>query len=339
MKNTNTGKVIRLKHESCVLKKNPLGDPFVRDLMVYTPPGYVADSGKQYPVIFGIPGFTGFGEFYLYRSMFNQPFNEMLDELILDEKMPPVFYVMPDCLTKYGGSQYINSSATGDYEDYIIEELVPYVDENFPTTGMRAIMGGSSGGIGSFTLAARHPDIFCAFADHSGDSAFEYCYITDIPHYVTAMEKYDYSLEKFVASIQDRSIPKDDDFNCLLNLTAMAACYSPNPDCQPLGFELPFDIRTGEIFPEIWERWLTHDPVQMADDNIIQNNLKKLKLIYIDCGKKDQFNLLLGARQLHEKLKAHKISHHYEEYDSDHFLLRKEQKRKSIPLLAKALGK
>lgn len=333
----NTGNVIRLKHESRILMNNPLKDPFVRDLMVYTPPGYDSGSSRQYPVIFGIPGFTGFGEFYLQKSFFKQPFNEMLDELINEEKMPPVLYVMPDCLTKYGGSQYINSSATGNYEDYIIEELVPYVDENFHTSGNRAIMGGSSGGIGSFTLAARHPDIFYAFADHSGDSAFEYCYQTDIPHYITAMDKYDYSLERFVESIQDRSIPKDDDFNCILNLTAMAACYSPNPDCQPLGFELPFNIRTGEMRPQIWNRWLAHDPVRMVDNREIRNNLKKLKLIYIDCGKKDQFNLLLGARQLHDKLQFHKISHHYEEYDSDHFLLRKEQKRKSIPLLANIL--
>ena len=41
--------------------------------------------------------------------------------------------VMPDCFTHFGGSQYINSTATGNYEDYYMKEIVPFVDENFRT--------------------------------------------------------------------------------------------------------------------------------------------------------------------------------------------------------------
>jgi S-formylglutathione hydrolase FrmB len=331
------GNIVYLKHESSVLKDNPLGDPHIRQFPVYTPPGYDPKATTSYPVIFGIPGFTGYGDLYLQEGMFRQPFNKMLDELIGEGKMPPVIYVMPNCLTYYGGSQYVNSSAVGDYEDYIIQELVPFIDANFPTTGRRGIMGGSSGGIGSFTLAAKHPDVFCAFADHSGDSAFEYCYLSDVPKFITAIEKYDYDLTKFKASIYDRAVPKDKSFMAVLNLMAMAACYSPNPAAEPLGFELPFDIRTGEIQSETWQRWLAFDPVHMVEPNL--SNLRQLKFIYIDCGKQDQFNLLLGARQLHAMLVCFGIDHIYDEYDSDHFLLRREQKRKSIPLLAEALSR
>jgi enterochelin esterase family protein len=333
---TTAGNIVYMQHESSVLKNNPLGDPHIRRFPVYAPPGYDAQSATGYPVIFGIPGFTGYGDLYLQESMFRQPFNEMLDELIEAGKMQPVIYVMPNCLTYYGGSQYVNSSAVGDYEDYIIQELVPFIDANFATTGARGIMGGSSGGIGSFTLAAKYPDVFRAFADHSGDSAFEYCYLMDVPPFITAMEKYDFDLAKFIAIIHDRTVPKDSSFKSILNLLAMAACYSPNPAVEPLGFELPFDIRTGEIRLELWQRWLAFDPVHMVEP--YQANLQRLKLLYIDCGKRDQFNLLLGARQLHAKLKRFGINHIYEEYDSDHFLLRREQKRKSIPLLAEALS-
>lgn len=329
------GNIVYVNHESSILKNNPLGDPYIRQFPVYIPPGYDVQGEEQYPVIFGIPGFTGYGDLYLQEGMFRQPFNEMLDELIAAEKMPPVIYVMPNCLTYYGGSQYVNSSAVGDYEDYIVQELVPFIDSKFSTTGSRAIMGGSSGGIGSFTLAAKYPEVFSAFADHSGDSAFEYCYLMDVPPFITAIEKYDYDLTKFVAVIHDRTVPKDSSFKSILNLLAMAACYSPNPAIKPLGFELPFDIRTGEIYPEIWQSWLAFDPVRMVEP--YQSNLKRLKLLYIDCGNMDQFNLLLGARQLQSKLEQFGIDHVYEEYDSDHFFLRREQKRKSIPLLAKAL--
>ena len=333
---TTPGTVVYLTHESDILKDNPLGDPHIRRFPVYTPPNYDPEAEAGYPVIFGIPGFMGYGERYLQGDMFKQPFNEMLDELINDGKMPPVLYVMPNCLTYYGGSQYVNSSAVGNYEDYIIQELVPFIDEKFRTTGSRGIMGGSSGGIGSFSLAARHPDSFCAFADHSGDSAFEYCYLADVPRFISAIEKYDHDLTRFKKVIHDRSVPKDGSFMTILGLFAMAACYSPNPSVKPLGFELPFDIHTGELHQEIWQRWLAFDPVHMVEH--YQENLKQLKFIYVDCGKRDQFNLLLGARQLHARLEGYGIDHVYEEYDSDHFLLRKEQKRKSIPLLAKALS-
>jgi enterochelin esterase family protein len=333
---TTAGNIVYIQHESSVLKNNPLGDPHIRRFPIYTPPSYEAQATNRYPVIFGIPGFTGYGDLYLQEGLFRQPFNEMLDELINAGKMPPVIYAMPNCLTYYGGSQYVNSSAVGDCEDYIIQELVPLIDANFATTGVRGIMGGSSGGIGSFTLAAKYPDVFCAFADHSGDSAFEYCYLKDVPEFITAMEKYDYDLEKFKAIIYDRSVPKDNAFKGVLNLMAMAACYSPNPAVEPLGFELPFDIHTGEIKPELWQLWLTFDPVHMVER--YQVNLRRLRLLYVDCGAKDQFNLLLGARQLHAKLDQFGIGHIYEEYDSDHFLLRREQKRKSIPLLAEALS-
>ena len=328
--------IVYVQHESSILKNNPLGDPHIRRFPVYTPPGYDARAATRYPVIFGLSGFTGYGDLYLQESMFRQPFNEMLDELIAAGKMPPVIYVMPNCLTFYGGSQYINSSAVGNYEDYIIQELVPFIDANFNTTGARGIMGGSSGGIGAFTLAVKHPDVFSAFADHSGDSGFEYCFLVDVPPFISAMEKYDYDLVKFKAIIHDRSVPKDKSFKLILSMMAMAACYSPNPAVEPLGFELPFDIHTGEMYPEIWERWLVFDPVRMVEPYLA--NLRRLEFIYLDCGKRDQFNLHLGARQLHARLDRFNIDHIYEEYDSDHFLLRREQKRKSLPLLAEALS-
>lgn len=322
-----------LEHESQVLKGNRLGDPHVRRFPVYVPPEYDASPGKRYPVIFGLTGFTGSGVNYLNRRFLFQPLDEMLDELILEQGMPGVIYVLPDCLTSLGGSQYVNSSATGRYEDYIVDELVPFIDANFRTSGMRGCIGGSSGGIGSFWLAARHPDVFQAFADHSGDAGFEYCYLGDVPQVVQALEKYDYDVAEFVRRIPEIQ-PKDRDFDMILNFVAMSACYSPNPEAPP-GFDLPVDPFTGELKPDVWEKWRAFDPVNLVEP--LADNLRRLRLIFIDCGKKDQFHLYLGSRQLHRKLEAQGIEHVYEEYDSDHFLLRREQERKSIPMVVLAL--
>lgn len=320
------------EHESDILKGNPLGDPHVRRFPVYLPPDYESSGEKRYPVIFGLAGFTGNGYSYLNRRFMFPALDEILDDLHAGG-MPGVIYVMPDCITRLGGSQYVNSSAVGNYDDYIVRELVPFIDETYRATGRHAVMGGSSGGIGAFSLAAKHPDVFEAFADHSGDSGFDSCYLNDVPKFVQAMEKYDHSVEEFVRQIPE-IMPKDDSFNTILNLVAMSACYAPNPD-SPLGFDLPFDPYTGEMRPDVWERFVQHDPVRMVEP--LQDNLRRLCLLYLDCGKKDQFHLYLGARQLHQKLEEHGIDHIYEEYDSDHFLLRKEQKRKTIAMLVDLL--
>jgi S-formylglutathione hydrolase FrmB len=328
------GKIVYLEHDSEVLKGNPRGDPHRRRFPVYLPPDYESRPQARFPVIFGLTGFTGSGVMYLNRSFQFQSYDEILDELIFQKGMPGVIYVMPDCMTYFGGSQYVNSSATGDYETYIVQELVPLIDKEFRTTGRRACVGGSSGGIGSFTLAAKHPDIFHAFANHSGDSGFEFSFLNCVPQFVQAMEKYEFQLDKFVRTIPSVQ-PKDDAFMNILVMTAMAACYSPNKNAGPPGFELPFDPYSGALRHEIWSRWLANDPVRMVET--YQENLRRLKFCFVDCGKRDQFNLFLGARQLHQKLDEFGISHVYEEYDSNHNLLRREQKKKSIPLVVNAL--
>lgn len=323
-----------ITHESEVLKGNPLGDPHVRRFPVYLPPGYAESPEKRYPVIFGLLGFGGSGIMVLNRRFLTHPgMDADLDDLVAGG-MPPAIFVFPDCLTSLGGSQYVNSSAVGRYQDYIVRELVPLIDSRFRTNGLRGCFGGSSGGIGSFTLAALYPDVFHAFADHSGDSGFENCYLSDIPKVVQAMAKYDYDVASFVRQIPDIQ-PKDDDFNNLLNMVAMSACYSPNPDARPLGFELPFDVRTGRLFPGIWAKWLSHDPVRMVEP--YAENLRKLRFRYIDCGTMDQWHLYLGSRQIHEELDKRNIDHIYEEYDSDHFLLRRQQELKAIPRMVAAL--
>jgi enterochelin esterase family protein len=269
---------------------------------------------------------------FLNRRFLTPGFDADLDDLI-EGGMPGVIYVFPDCITYLGGSQYVNSTAVGRYQDYIVQELVPLIDSRYRTNGLRGCIGGSSGGIGSFTLAALYPDVFQAFADHSGDSAFEISILHDIPAFVQAIARYDYDVASFVRQIPDIE-PRDDAFQVILNFVAMSACYAPNPNA-PMGFEMPFDVRTGRLFPDIWAKFLPHDPVHMVAR--YADNLRKLRYRFVDCGTKDQFHLYLGSRQLHEQLDAHNIGHIYEEYDSDHFLLRRQQELKTIPAMVAAL--
>jgi len=314
-------KIQTLKHSSSILRKNPLRDPFKREVLVYLPPSY-RRSNKRYPVVYLIAGFTGFGRMNLNVSAYSENIQQRLDRLIKKKNIKEMLVVMPDCMTKYGGSQYVNSSATGNYEDYLIKEIVPFIDRNFrsiPKPESRCIIGKSSGGYGAMWLAMRHPDVFGLMVSHSGDSAFEYCYAKDIPDFIVQIQKYGkghQAIKNFIKTQINFNQPKGKDFFNILNIIAMSACYSPNPKRKEYNFDLPFDIYTGEIIPEIWRKWLKFDPVRIAEH--YKKNLKKLKLIFVDCGTRDEFALQAGARIFCDKLKKMGIKYVHQEFDDGH---------------------
>lgn len=305
------GTVRFLQHESELLKANPLGDKFVRDLPVYLPPGYDA-GGEEYPVVYCLTGFTGRGRMLLNDNPFTPNLAQRMDKLIASGSIQPMIVIMPDCFTYYGGSQYINSTATGNYEDYLTKELVPFIDENFRTrrdAGSRAVMGKSSGGYGALIMGLRHADLFGLVCSTSGDCYFEYCYPNDFAKAFRIMEGDPAAfMRKFWSSEKHG---KDD--HAALNTIGMSACYSPNGT----SFDLPFDPVTAEMRPDVWSRWLDHDPVRLVEKYV--ENLKSLKLLFIDAGTRDEFFLDVGARILSNKLRGHGVDHIREEFDDGHF--------------------
>ena len=100
-----------------------------------------------------------------------------------------------------------------------------------------------------------------------------------------------------------------------LATAAMASCYSPNTE-SPWGFDLPFDTFTGELRPEVWDRWLANDPINLVDEHA--DALRSLKLLYLDCGLYDEENLLYGARIFSQKLDEKQIPHHFEVFEGGH---------------------
>jgi S-formylglutathione hydrolase FrmB len=308
----STTQVIIEQFTSRVLADNPLGDPATRSLPIILPPDYDT-SEKRYPVIYGLTGFTGSGLSMLNFAAWQPNLPQRIDRLMADGKLPPAIYVLPDCFTRYGGSQYRNSTAIGRYEDFLIDEIVPHVDRTYRTTG-RGVFGKSSGGYGAIMLGLQHPDVFSAVACHSGDMAFDLCYRPDFPKFVNAIQKAG-GVEQWWIEFERKAKKEGRDYDAI-NILAMAAAYSPNPSAQPLPIDFPFDLDTCELKPEVWARWLEHDPVQLADR--LADNLKKLRLLFIDCGSRDEFNLHFGARTFVKKLKALGVPHEYEEFDDGH---------------------
>ena len=313
--NEKQGSVVILRHKSEILKNNPLGDKYVRDVCVYLPPGYETEAEKRFPVVYCLVGFTGFGRMALNHNPFTPNLAERMDQLIAEGKIKPMIIVMPDCFTYYGGSQYINSSATGNYEDYLTQEIIPFVDENFRTIAdrnSRAVMGKSSGGYGALIMAMRHADKFGLACSTAGDCYFEYCYFPGIPEGFRAING---NPKAVVEKFWREDVQKGKNDFAALNTIGMSACYSPNPHSE-LGFDLPFDTETGELRADVWARWLEQDPVRMVEKHA--ENLNSLKLLYIDAGTRDEFGLDLGARILCKKLKDFDVPYIHEEFDDGH---------------------
>jgi len=300
------------------LKGNPLGDPAERRVPVILPDGY-AQSGNEarYPVVYLLSGFTGRGTMMLNDSLWEETIVERVDRLTASGQTVPMLLVLPDGSTRYGGSQYLNSAATGNYEDHLLE-LVEHIDSRFrtiPERSARAVAGKSSGGFGATTLGMHHPEVFGLVADHSGDKYFELCYKPDFSGFLRFYARG--GEEALLEMLTDPGAvrPKSGDFFPALNTCAMASCYSPNP-AAPLGFDLPFDPHTGELRASVWAEWEAHDPVNLVE--AYADNLRSLDLLFFDCGTRDEYNLQYGARIFAQRLEDHGIDFIHEEFDDGH---------------------
>lgn len=329
-----SSRTVTLEHTSSILRGNPLGDLNVREVEVYLPPGYDEASSTRYPTIWVLAPFASWGRRLFNLQAWDENIVQRMDRLTGEGRVKPMILVFPDCFTRYGGSQYVNSTAVGAYEDYITVELLPFIDGQFRTLAApdyRAVMGHSSGGYGALMLAMRHPELFGAVASHSGDMGFEFCYWPDIPGAVRTLESVR-GVEGFMQTFSQRD--KGKDWFSALNLIAMSACYSPDPD-SPHGFDLLCDSHTGAIKQAIWQRWLEQDPVRIVAQ--FAEALRSLKGIYFDCGRRDEYNLFLGARMLHQVLEEQDISHVYEEFDGGHSGINWRYDT-SLPFLSEALA-
>jgi enterochelin esterase family protein len=302
-----------LRVDSRALVDNPLGDAHVRELPVLAPRNW--DRAQPLPTLLLLAGFSGQGVGMLVDDPWSEGLARRLDRLAAEGKIGPLLVALPDCFTRYGGSQYINSEATGRYEDYLWQDVLSALRERF-TVGRIGVAGKSSGGYGALVQAMRHPELVSACASHSGDLYFEYCYGQDIPRVARTLRKHG-GLDGFFEHFQRAPKKREGATLEAINLIAMAACYAPDR-ARPHGFALPFDVDTGERDEAVWARWLAHDPVRMIEQPAHQAALAGLKLLHVECGTRDEFFLDWGARIFAARLAALGIAHRHDEFDDGH---------------------
>jgi len=353
------GTLVVLEHDSRILKGNPLGDPHVRKLTVWLPPQYDAGRARRFPVLYDLVGFTGSGLAHTNWKAFGDNVPERAARLIREQKMGPALIVFSDCFTALGGNQYVNSSAIGNYADYLTREIIPFVDGEFRTLAARehrGCFGKSSGGYGAIMHGMQYAKYWGAIADHSGDAYFDFVYWHDWPNTLNEIAKHrlpkrksgpqtfprnrkleagldDGRIRRFLAHVWKKEKLSGAEVHCIMNL-CMAATYDPDPRA-PNGFRIPFNAETGEAIAERWRRWRSHDPINLVSK--YRKNLRSLRGLYIDCGWRDQYYIHYGARLLSQRLAAAGIRHRYEEFDDDHSDI-DYRMDVSLPFLVRALG-
>ncbi len=281
-----------LSIESDALRGNPLDDPHVRPLYVWTPSSYDDDPERRYPSVYVIQGMTGMAPAWFNTEPWTTSYPDAIAELA-----PEAIVVLVDAFTRWGGSQFLDSPGTGRYHTYLCNELVPFVDARYRTldaAAHRGIQGKSSGGYGAMVTPLLRPDLFGGLATHAGDALFEVCYALEFPPAARALrEKYGGTYEGFWDDfLSGRPVLADSDDAVLVNSFAMCAAYSANEDGS---IDLPFDVETAEVKPDVWERWLAWDPVRMARTEQHAASLRGMRAMWIDSGKSDEYYLDLGA--------------------------------------------
>lgn len=309
------------------LEGNLLGDSPDRSVLIYLPPDYISALEKRYPVLYLLHGNSCHNTIWtsgIYQGMNIQ---STMDSLINDGLAREMIIVMPDGYNRFKGCHFVNSSVTGNWADFITNDLVNYIDTKYRTirsAQSRGLAGHSMGGRATLYLGMTHPDVFNAFYGlSSGDMFFDE--ILSPPQNPAMWSDL----------LQIKDIKEVTDFG-MMRMIGLSAAFSPNPNRPPFLVDFHYELSDGKIKPiqEVWKRWHDFDPVALVPS--FEDNLKKLKAIRFDCGLSD--NLLGDSRAYANALKILEIPYVYEEYEGNHFnRIRERVETKVLPFFSEVL--
>jgi S-formylglutathione hydrolase FrmB len=302
---------------SSALQGNALGDPAERPLAVYLPPHYDPEGSKRYPVLYCLHGYTGDVAALLATRPWELNVVQRMDRLIARGEMEPALLAIVDGFTRLGGSQYVDSIHNGDYATYVVRDVVSHVDRAYRTVaseGGRAVFGKSSGGFGSLHLCMNYPGVFAAFASHSGDSYFKYADPGLFAQAHRTLEKFAWDAAKFVDRFEEANKRPAHEY-ATMELLGYTAAYSPR-SATAFDLDFPFERATGAIREDVWARWRAFDPAEVCTAK--QRELARLRFRYVDCGRRDEYYLDVGARVLAARMREMGLQVRHEEFEDDH---------------------
>jgi pimeloyl-ACP methyl ester carboxylesterase len=270
-----------------ILEGNPLGDPVQRRVAVFSP----ASVHGPLRTVYYLPGYGSSSEDFLGGS--GRSFLRVVEQLA--EEGIPCRMIVVDCRNRWGGSQYLNSTAQGNYADYVLDEIIPEVEKRYgapASAEQRIVAGHSSGGFGALRLALMRREAFGAVVALSPDTDFE------VTHRALVERGARHVSEKQLMGYKapaDRAIrPQSGLVEMVLGLSA---AYAPKGAAAPGDFEWPYD-GAGRWRPDVWQRWLDADPVGILRKN--PRAFAPQHRVYLDGAEHDEFGAQKGARVLRD---------------------------------------
>jgi S-formylglutathione hydrolase FrmB len=288
--------VEHIKIHGASLEGNLEKDAVDRDVLIFLPPSYAKETGRRYPVVYALHGYSIGAEQWSKEIHVPQTIEGAFAQGAKD-----MIVVLPDSKTLHNGSMYSSSVTTGDFEKFISHDVVAYVDAHYrtiPDRMSRGLVGHSMGGYGATRIGMKHSDMFGSL------------YIMS-PCCLSARAAGPADLEKAVQEAKTLEDLSKLPFMLRAQL-ASAAAWSPNPKNPPLYLDLP--TKDGAAQPAVLAKWAANAPLAFIDQYI--DNLREYHAISIDVG--DQDGLRIDTGKLHDVLDQYGISNGFEIYKGTH---------------------
>ena len=290
---------------SPALADNLIGDPATKPYVVYLPPSYET-SNESYPVFYVLHGYGGNHLEQTYRI------KSALDRMIADGEVREMIGVFVDGSCKFIGSFYLSSQTIGDYESYIVRDLVNHIDANYRTIAhrdTRGITGFSMGGYGALHLALKYPEVFSVADAQAGAPSYD---INDADWWLGECEKVALNAPKTWDDFQRLGLYPRVSWS-------YSAAVSPNPDRPPFFLDPPFEVLNGEaqFLPEVWKLHEDSDIVHGHLERYLEQPVK-LKGVQIVHGVLDGVVPVSQARSVDAAMTGLGMEHVYDEHEGGH---------------------
>ncbi|SOC81616.1 Putative esterase [Salinimicrobium sediminis] len=307
------------------LKDNFAGNRFTRKLQIYTPPGYKKNGEHSYPVVYLLHGEPFSEKAFIDKQLFidfiapypiwkqipdfpEEGFRLWMDGLINDGLIDPMIVVMPNAGTEpYGFSMYTNSALNGNFEDYIVNDLVEYMDSHYntiPNASGRAVIGHSQGGYAAFKFGMLHPDVFGTVGSHSGLL------------YLDAL----FAMPEILIQENPEGFNGPDPTKFFTTaMYAFSAAWSPNLNNPPFYVDLPVEFgEDGNLYPvpEVVGLWYQNDVFHLLD--YYHDVLNSLDGLYLDVGIYDELGTHLAHQPVLVKMDNYNVDYTFETYEGGH---------------------
>jgi enterochelin esterase-like enzyme len=282
----------KIKVHGVSLEGNLEGNSPDRDVYVFLPPNYDS-AAKRYPVVYFLHGYSVGADAYDGLAKFQEAVDQAAaagNEMIV---------VMPDVLTKFKGAMFGASPTTGDFERYVAQDLVGYIDGHYRTIAnaqSRGLSGHSMGGYGTLKIAMKYPGIF------SSIYAMAPCCLS--PGNVTAEQL------QSVADLTPESLATAQGF--ALATPAQLSAWAPDPQNPP--FYVSTGVKDGVVDPLLLARLHANSPLVLLPQYI--PGMKALEAIRVEVGDKDF--LLRDDTWMHEELDRFGVAHEWKVFEGDH---------------------